>query len=300
MINGRNEKMAILFTAKEVNAGISKALHNDILFLKSLGVPPNLATVRIGENSADISYETGASKHCEKIGINVENIVLPADITQERLIAEINTLGQDDSTHGILLFQPLPSHMDEKAVKSAIAPEKDVDGATDANLAAFVAGRKNCFPYCAPAAIMAILDHYGVVLDGADVTIVGAGLLVGKPLSLLMADRFATVTVCNKYTKDIPFFTRKADIVVSATGVAGLITKEYVREGQIVIDTGTTNKNGKLYGDVNFEDVAPVVKALTPTPGGVSGVTTAILAKHVVQAAQRMAYAQGKTAIYDC
>lgn len=277
--------MAVLFTAKEVNAAIAGALQKDVSVLESVNVVPTLATVRVGENSSDISYEIGATKVCRGVGLTVRNIVFPAEITQSSLINELEKIGCDCSVHGILLFQPLPAHMNEKTVKSAIVPEKDVDGATDANLAALLAGRKDCFPYCAPAAVMDVLDHYGVELQGADVTIVGGGLLVGKPLSVLMIDRFATVTVCNVYTNDVPSFTRKADIIVTATGVAGLITKEYVREGQIVIDAGTTYKNGKLHGDVNFDEVEPIVKALTPTPGGVSGVTTTVLAKNVVRAA---------------
>jgi methylenetetrahydrofolate dehydrogenase (NADP+)/methenyltetrahydrofolate cyclohydrolase len=283
--------MATLYTAKEVNEAISEQLGKDIAELKARGVTPSLKTVRVGENSADISYEIGATKRCRAIGVEVENLIFPEDIAQDSLTGELARLGNDSSTHGVLLFQPLPPRMDEKAVKANIPPEKDVDGSTDANLAGVMAGRKEGFAYCAPAAVMEMLDHYGVTLQGANVTIVGAGMLAGRPLFMLLADRFATVTVCNVYSRDVPSFTRSADIVIAAAGVAGLITKEYVREGQIVIDVGTTYKDGKLYGDVNFEEVEPIVKALTPTPGGVSGVTTTVLAKHVVQAAQRMSAA---------
>jgi methylenetetrahydrofolate dehydrogenase (NADP+)/methenyltetrahydrofolate cyclohydrolase len=179
--------------------------------------------------------------------------------------------------------------MDEMAVKSAIPFIKDVDCATAESLGAVMAGSPGCLPYCAPAAVMELLSHYGVGLKGKYVTIVGSGLVVGKPLSMLMVDKLATVSLCNIFTPDIAPLTRQADILVSACGVAGLISGRHVREGQIVVDVGTTYENGKLLGDVNLEEVSPIVAAVTPTPGGVSGITSTVLAKHVVLAAKRQA-----------
>ena len=281
--------MAILYTAKEVNAGIRAQLEPEIEALRERGICPTLATVRVGEKGADISYELGASKRMRGLGLGVRNVVLPAGVTQETLIETLRELSEDEGVHGILLFQPLPPEMDDEAVKSAIAPVKDVDCATVDNLGAVLAGWEDqCYPYCAPAAVIEVLDHYGIELEGASVAIVGSGLVVGRPLSMMLSNRLATVSVCNVFTKDTRAYTKQADIVISAAGVAGLIDDTYVKPGQIVLDVGTTFRDGKLLGDVNFEKVEPIVKAVTPTPGGISGITNMVLAKHVVQAAKRM------------
>lgn len=280
--------MAKRLTASEVNAGIQAQLAPEIAALKARGILPTLATVRVGEKGADVSYEMGATKRMKSMELGVRNVVLPAGVSQEELIATLHELSVDHAVHGILLFQPLPQHMDEAAVKAAIVPSKDVDCATVENLGAVLAGRTDCFAYCAPAAVMELLDHYQIPLEGAYVTIVGSGLVVGKPLSMMLVDRLATVSVCNVYTQDTAACTRRADIVISATGVAGLINEKYVKPGQIVIDVGTTYKDGKLRGDVDLEAVEPIVDAVTPTPGGVSGITNVVLAKHVVQAARRL------------
>lgn len=280
--------MAVLYTAKEVNVGIRERFSADLQALVDKGVTPTLATVRVGENGADVSYEIGATKRMNALGLGVRNVVLAADAPQDEIITAITELGADAGVHGILLFQPLPEGIDDAKVKAAIPPLKDVDCATVDNLGAVLAGRADCYPYCAPAAVMELLDHYGIALKGKNVAIVGSGLVVGRPLAMLMASRLATVSICNVFTQDVPSFTKNADIVVAATGVAGLITGKYVREGQIVIDVGTTYRDGKLYGDVNMDSVEPVVAAVTPTPGGVSGITTTVLAKHVIQAAKSL------------
>ena len=281
--------MAILYTAKEVNAGIKAKLEPQIAQLQAKGVCPTLATVRVGEKGADISYEMGATKRMLGLGLGVRNEVLPLDVPQQELVNKLLQLSCDPGVHGILLFQPLPSHIDEAAAKAAIAPIKDVDCATVENLGAVLAGRENsCYPYCAPAAVMELLDHYEIPLEGSNVTVVGSGLVVGRPLSMMLANRLATVSVCNVFTKDTRAYTKAADIVISATGVAGLIDDTYVSPGQIVLDVGTSYKDGKLRGDVALDKVEPIVKAVTPTPGGISGITNMVLAKHVVQAAQRM------------
>ena len=280
--------MAILYTAKEVNAGIRAELEPEIAALQAEGICPTLATVRVGEKGADISYELGATKRMKDLGLGVRNEVLPADVSQEELIAKLEELSSDPTVHGILLFQPLPAYMNDEAVKASIAPVKDIDCATVDNLGAVLAGWEDCYPYCAPAAVMEMLNHYHIKLEGANVVVVGSGLVVGRPLSMMLANRLATVSVCNVYTKDTRDYTRRADIVISAAGVAGLIDDTYVSPGQIVLDVGTTFKDGKLYGDVNLEKVEPIVKAVTPTPGGISGITNMVLAKHVVQAARRL------------
>lgn len=280
--------MAKRLIAKEVNDGIENQMAPAAAKLKANGVLPMLATVRVGEEGADISYEAGASKRMKELGLGIRNVVLPADIPQDVLISCLGELSSDRFVHGILLFQPLPNHMDDALVKMAICAEKDVDCATMKNLASVMAGWSQGFAYCAPVAVMELLDYYQIPLEGAKVTIVGSGLVVGKPLSMMLLERWATVTMCNVYTKDTPGHTKTADILISAAGVAGLIDERYVSPGQIVIDVGTTFRDGKLYGDVNLEAVDSIVEAVTPTPGGISGITNTVLAKHVVLAAQRL------------
>lgn len=279
--------MAKLFTAKEVNEGIQRRWQEDLKMLKAKNVIPTLATVRIGENGADISYEKGASKKLTSLELGVRNIHLPAEVSERETIETLESLSLDPQVHGILLFQPLPEHFNDERVKAAINPAKDVDCATVENLAAVLAGWEDCYPYCAPQAVIETLEHYGIDVKNKYVVIVGSGLVVGKPLAMMLVNRWATVSLCNVYTKDTAGITRQADIVVSATGVAGLISKDYVGKGQIVIDVGTTYKEGKLWGDVNLDEVEPIVAAVTPTPGGISGITTTVLAKHLIRAARK-------------
>lgn len=279
--------MAILYTAKEVNAGIEKNWQEDLNALLAAGITPTLATVRIGENGAAISYEKGAAKRMSALGLGIRTIVLPERTTQAEAVGQLEALNADPGVHGILLLQPLPEGYDTQAVLNTIAPIKDVDCATMDNLGAVIGGWEDSFPYCAPAAVMELLDHYGIDVQGKNVAIIGGGLLVGRPLSMMLVNRFATVTVCNVYTQNTPSITREADIVISATGVAGLVKADYVREGQIVIDVGTSYRDGKLRGDVDMDSVEPIVYAVTPTPGGVSGITNTVLAKHLIQAAKR-------------
>lgn len=279
--------MAILYTAKEVNAGIEKNWQEDLNALRAAGITPTLATVRIGDNGAAISYEKGAAKRMNALGLGVRTIVLSAGTPQTEAVRQLKVLNAAPGVHGILMLQPLPEGYDTKTVLNTIAPIKDVDCATMDNLGAVIGGWEDSFPYCAPAAVMELLDYYGIDVKGKNVVIIGGGLLVGRPLSMMLVNRFATVTICNVYTQNTPSLTRGADIVISATGVAGLVKANYVREGQIVIDVGTSYRDGKIRGDVDMESVEPVVYAVTPTPGGISGITNTVLAKHLILAAKR-------------
>lgn len=245
---------------------------------------PTLAVVRVGAKPGDLSYEKGIRKKMDALSIAVCSVSMAEEVSEEELMQTIHQLSADRGIHGILLMQPLPPGMNADRVKAAIAPEKDVDGATLTNLGHVLAGNAEGYTYCAPSAVMALLDYYKIPLKGANVVLIGSGLVVGRPLAMLLADRFATVTMTNVYSKDIPAISRKADILISATGVAGLVDASYVSEGQIVIDVGTSRKDGKLCGDVDWEAVAPIVKAATPTPGGIGGITTTVLAKNVVDA----------------
>lgn len=280
--------MAVEYTAKAVNAGIQESWQSDLKALADRGIKPTLATVRIGHKGADISYEKGATKTMQKYGIGVKNIVLDPQPSEEAVIAQIEALNQDPTVHGILLFQPLPEGYDDKRVIQAIDPKKDVDGATDQNLSDTLSGRLDGFAYCAPEAVMALLDHYQIDVYGKRVVIIGCGIVVGRPLASILLKRRATVTMCNTGTRDLAGVARGAEILIAATGRVHMVTKDFVSPGQIVIDVGTTFQDGKLYGDVDLDEVAPIVDAVTPTPGGVSGITSTILAKHVITAAVKL------------
>lgn len=279
--------MAKLLLAKEVNKGIQKNWEEDLKAIKAQGVTPTLATVRIGDDGADISYEKSIIRTLGRYDLAVDQVVFPEDVGQEEVIEKLEDLSQDEKVHGILLFQPLPQDFDDRLVKSAIKPEKDVDCATAHNLGATMAGWEDGFAYCAPAAVMELLHFYDIPIKGKNFCIIGSGLVVGKPLAMLLVNELATVSLTNVYTDHVPSFSKPADIIISATGVPGLVDDSYVREGQIVIDVGTSFVDGKLKGDVNREKVEPLVKAMTPTPGGIGGITTTVLAQHLVTAARR-------------
>lgn len=274
--------------AKDINQHLRAQMETMRQGLDERGIMPALATVRVGQRASDISYEKGIQKTLGKLRITVESVALEETASEDELVETLQTLSANPDIHGILLMQPLPDRMEAERVKAAIAPEKDVDGATLPNLGRTLAGTGQGFTYCAPSAVMELLDYYQVPLKGANVVLIGSGLVVGRPLALLLADRFATVTMTNVYSKNVPAIARTADILISAAGVAGLVDETYVREGQIVIDVGTSFKDGKLHGDVNWEAIQGIVKAATPTPGGIGGITTTVLAKHVIQACLRI------------
>ena len=203
-------------------------------------------------------------------------------------MAAIDRVNNDDRIHGVLIFRPLPKHLDDEAVRRALKPEKDIDGITDGSLVGVFAGTKQGFPPCTPQACMEILDHYGIDPKGKRAVVIGRSLVVGKPAAMMLLGKHATVTVCHTRTVDMPAVCREAEILIVAAGRAGVVGKEYFAPGQIVIDVGiNVNAEGKLCGDVNFEEAEPVVEAITPVPGGVGTVTTSVLVGHVVEAAKR-------------
>ena len=250
---------------------------------------PTLAIVRVGEREDDLSYERGALKRCEKVGIEVRRILLPADVSQDELLTAIEDINTDSAVHGCLMFRPLPAGLDENAVAAALDPAKDVDSMTPASLLTTLSGRGEGFAPCTAEAVLALLDHYGVELDGAKVAVVGRSLVIGRPVAAMLTARNATVTTCHTHTRDLAAECRAADIVVAAVGRARTIGVDAVREDQTIIDVGINwdEAAGKLVGDVDFDAAEPVVNAITPVPGGVGAVTTAILAKHVIEAAER-------------
>ena len=283
--------MAKLLLGKEVNAALNARIIADCEAVKAQGVQPTLAIVRCGERPDDLSYERGATKRAETLGVAVEKFVLPADVTKEELIKVIEDINANDKIHGVLMFRPLPKHLkaDEDYICNRLDPRKDVDGMTDGSNAGVFMNKKLGFPPCTPSACMEILDHYGIDCKGKKAVVIGRSLVVGKPAAMMLMAKNATVTVCHTRTKNVAQEARQADILVSSAGVLKSLTKDYVRPGQIVIDVSINwdEAKGGIAGDAVFDEVEPIVDAITPVPGGVGAVTTSVLIGHVVEAAKR-------------
>ena len=291
--------MAKLLLGKEVTDALNANLQTRTAALREKGVTPTLGIIRVGENPSDLSYEKGAVKRAELVGVNVVKFVLPEDATKADVLAAIDKVNADDSIHGVLMFRPLPKHLkaDQTEICNRLDPKKDVDCMTDLSNAGVFEGRSDLgFAPCTPAACMEILDHYGIDCKGKNAVVIGRSLVVGKPAAMMLMGKNATVTVCHTKTVNTAEIARNADILVSAAGVLGSLTKEYVRPGQVVIDVSINwdaekpnAKGGKgaIAGDAKFEEVEPIVEAITPVPGGVGSVTTSVLMKHVVEAAER-------------
>ena len=280
--------MAKILKGAEVTKALNQTLIEKTIALKEKGVNPTLAIVRVGERDDDISYEKGAVKRCEKIGVNVKHFVLPQDVSEEELLKTIETVNTDKEIHGCLMFRPLPKHINENKVRCALSPEKDVDGITDGSLAGVFTASGEGYPPCTAQACMEILDHFGYDLKGKKAVVIGRSLVVGKPAAMLLLKKNATVTICHTKTEDMPAVCREADVLIVAAGKAGVVGKEYLNDHQVVIDVGIhVNDEGKLTGDVRFDEAEPVVEAITPVPGGVGTVTTSVLVKHVVLAAEK-------------
>lgn len=278
--------MAKRLSGKEVTAALNARIRANVETCRAHGVEPTLCMVRVGDDPSDMSYERGASKRCETLGVACKQIHLPEDVSQEELLSVIEDVNQDPAIHGLLLFRPLPKHLDQALIENALNPAKDVDCMTDLSMSGVFTGKQIGFPPCTPQACMEILDHYGYDCTGKKAVVIGRSLVVGKPAAMMLIKKNATVTICHTRTKDMPAVTRDADLIIVAAGRAGVIGADYVREGQTIIDVGiNVNAEGKLCGDVDFAAVEPVVDAITPVPGGVGTVTTSVLVGHVADAA---------------
>lgn len=280
--------MAKQLLGKEVTAALNERIKTDVATLNAKGVKPTLGIIRVGERPDDLSYERGATKRCETLGVEYKKYLLPADVSQDELLKVVDEVNNDDNIHGVLMFRPLPKHIDQTLVENALAAEKDVDCQTDASLGGVFTGKKVGFPPCTPQACMEILDHYGIDCTGKKAVVIGRSLVVGKPAAQMLIKKNATVTTCHTRTIDMPSVAREGEILIVAAGRAGVVGAEYVSPGQIVIDVGiNVNEEGKLCGDVDYAAVEPIVEAITPVPGGVGSVTTSVLVGHVVEAAMR-------------
>ncbi len=281
--------MAEILKGAPVTAALNEKMTAEVALLKEKGVVPTLAILRVGERPDDLSYETGAMKRCAAVGVEVKNVVLPTDVCQADFDAALTALNEDDQVHGILMFRPLPKQLDSEKARQMLNPAKDVDGCTDGSLAGVFTNTKVGFAPCTAQAAMEILDFYGIDCTGKKAAVIGRSLVVGRPASMMLMHKNATVTTCHTKTVNMPEITRQADILIVCAGQMESIGAEYVREGQVVVDVGIgwNDEKGKLCGDVKFEEAEALVGAITPVPGGVGTVTTSVLVSHVVEAAKR-------------
>lgn len=255
--------------------------------LKDRGILPSLTIVRVGARPDDLAYERGARKRMEMIGIECKVVELPETITQAEFEKTFFKINEDPKVHGILLFRPLPGHLDEGPVVSRINPLKDVDCMCPVNIAKVFSGDETGHAPCTPEAVMEMLDYYKIDPKGKKVTVIGRSMVVGKPLSMMLLKRHATVTICHTRTKDLTATCREAEILVAAAGKARMVTADMVGDGAVVVDVGiNVDDKGNLCGDVDFEAAEPVTSYISPVPRGVGSVTSSVLAKHVLKAAE--------------
>lgn len=281
-----------LLDGKKVSQEIYTKLQGEVAALQKKNIIPRLALILVGEDPASLSYIKQKRKASEEIGIVTDFLQYQAEeVDTENLTAKIRSLNQDHKVHGILVQLPLPEHVSASEVIKAIEPHKDVDGFSAANVGKMFLGPEfeDLVP-CTPMGIITLLEYYNIELAGKNVVVVGSSNIVGKPVAVMLSNRKATVTICNSKTKDLAAHTKKADILIVAVGKAKLITADMVKKGAVVVDVGTNrNKDGKLCGDVDFENVAPKCSYISPVPGGVGPMTVAGLMQNIVKAAERLA-----------
>ena len=282
----------IIIDGKEFSKKILEEISNEqkeIVERKNVRLA-GLAVIIVGENPASQVYVRNKTRACEKVGFYSETIKLEENISEDDLIKKIEELNEDDKIDGILVQLPLPKHIDELKVVNSIKPEKDVDGFSNVNVGKMVIGDGSGFLSCTPYGIMQLLEGYDIDVDGKDVVVVGRSNIVGKPMAMMLIQKGATVQVCNSRTKDLSKKLKKADIIVVAVGVPRMIKATDVKEGVVVIDVGINRVDGKLCGDVDYEDVAQKASYITPVPGGVGPMTIASLIKNTFISYQRKIY----------
>lgn len=290
--------MAKLLSGKDVTDKLKSSMEERILSLREIGITPALALVRVGSKPDDMSYEASIKKRAEELGIQVRSYVLDEDVTEDELVRTIESINNDRFIHGCLMFRPLPRGINEDRVCNALAPEKDVDGITNASLASvFTNGTLGFAPSTADACVK-MLEFYDVPIQGAHVAVVGRSLVIGKPVAMMLLNRNATVSLCHSWTADVAEVTRSADIVLLASGRPKSYGAEFVKPGQIIIDVGINfDENGNLCGDADFDAIESIVAGVTPVPGGVGRVTTMVTLLHTVEAAEATATEQTRIAI---
>jgi methylenetetrahydrofolate dehydrogenase (NADP+) / methenyltetrahydrofolate cyclohydrolase len=277
--------MALIIDGKKISSEIKDELKAKVSMLTRKGTRITLAVVQVGNDPASSVYVGNKKKACEYIGIESQAYELPEETTEEELVSLVEKLNNEESVNGILVQLPLPAHMNEDIIINTISPAKDVDGFHPQSVGALSIGQKG-FVSCTPAGVIQLLKRSNISMEGKECVIIGRSNIVGKPMALLMLRENATVTICHSRTKNLKEVAKRADILIVAIGKPYFVTKDYVKEGAIVIDVGIhRNENGKLCGDVDYDDVLGIVSAITPVPGGVGPMTIAMLMSNCVDAA---------------
>lgn len=281
--------MAVILSGNPVVECMTQDMVKRIACLSRADIAPALALVRVGSRADDLSYERSIIKHAERLGILVKPYIFDEDVPQEELLAAIRSINNDRLLHGCLIFRPLSSSLDEKAVCNTLSAAKDIDGITTASLAAVFTDADNGYPPCTAQACIRMLDYYNIPLAGKHVVVIGRSLVVGKPLSMMLLRRNASVTVCHSKTENLEALCRSADVVICAAGRARAFGAQYFNTGQTVLDVGINfDANGVLCGDVDFDEVEPLVGAITPVFNAIGKITTLVAMEHVVKAAEIM------------
>ena len=278
-----------LLKGKPVADLICEKVQTEAEELLEKGIYPTLGILRVGHNESDIAYETSAEKKAKSLGMNVEKYIMEANSTESDVLDVLEVMNNDNNIHGILMFRPLPKGIDENHVINRINPAKDIDGISFESVGGLFTGENNGFPPCTAEAAVAILDHYGIEVAGKKVVVIGRSLVIGKPVAMMLLDRNATVTICHSKTKpeDLKALCKDADIIITAASKIGTVTEEHVNGKQVIVDVGINfNEDGKMCGDADFEALEGKVEAITPVPGGVGSVTTALLLYHTIEAAK--------------
>ena len=275
-----------LIDGKAISAAVKAKVKDEVAALKEKGINTGLAVIIVGEDPASKIYVANKKKACEDLGIVSHEYALPADTTEEELLALVKELNESPAINGILCQLPLPRHLDEKLIINSISPEKDVDAFHPHNVGRIMIGDYDFVP-CTPAGIMEMLEYEGISVEGKSCVVIGRSNIVGKPMGMLLLHKNGTVTICHSKTKNLAEICRGADILVAAVGRANFVTADMVKDGAVVIDVGMNRDNGKLCGDVDFENVKDKTSAITPVPGGVGPMTIAMLMKNTLTAAKR-------------
>ena len=279
--------MAKILSGKIVSARVKEEIKQEVKELTAAGTQPGLAVVIVGDDSASKVYVANKEKACTDLEMYSEKHALPADTTEEELLDLISKLNNDPKIHGILVQLPLPKHLDDKTIIDHIDPKKDVDAFHAVNVGKIMIGDFDFVP-CTPAGIMELIKESGVEVEGKECVVIGRSNIVGKPMSMLLLHKNGTVTVCHSRTVDLKSVTKRADILVAAVGIPKFVKADMVKPGAVVIDVGMDrDENGKLCGDVDFDEVEPIAGAITPVPGGVGPMTIAMLMKNTLTAAKR-------------
>ncbi len=280
--------MSSILMGRPVAKEIKDNIKVDIAELKKKKIVPTLGIIRMGERADDLAYENSIIDNCEALGIGYKVFELDREDSMDKFTELLDTVNNDDNIHGILIFRPLPAQIDIDIVKNTINPDKDIDCMNPLNLQKVFTGDLDGFIPCTPKAVIEILKYYNYDLKGANVAVINSSLVVGRPLSMMLLEEKATPTICHSKTKDLMKITSSSDIVVTAIGKAKFFGSDYFNDTNVVIDVGINNdEDGGICGDIDYDEVEKIVKAITPVPGGVGSVTTSILLSHVIKACQK-------------